>query len=504
MPSRRRLAERLRHRPGRRDAASRARHLSALFDAATVADLEAALPQSAAEAADEVLAEGIPADRIEVRRSLELRYRGVEQSLGDPEPADGPTTPAAFAAEHQRLYGYMHAGRRLEIVAARVEVVGRSRDVAACDRHRVGAATAQGRSARRRSIRRPLAEAQVFDRGAACARRRDRRPGDRRRSRRRPRSSIPAGRPKCSARANCCWTRAGDDASAQSQRPTGVRPTRRSRSCWKSSTISFAGIAEQMGITLRNTASSVNVKERLDFSCAIFTAAGDLVVNAPHIPVHLGAMGETVTRVLADNPQLAARRRVRHQRSLSRRLASARRDGRHAGSRCRQGQLLFFTASRAHHAEIGGIVPGSMPPFSRNLAEEGVLIRNFKLVDRRRAALGRAWRVARCPAPYPSRDVADNLADVAAQVAANGSGARDLDATGRALTLARRRGLHASTSSTRPSRKSQPGTGPLCRRHAHDSSTIWTTARRSPWRSIWPTAGPSFDFTGTGPVWPAT
>ena len=95
----------------------------------------------------------------------------------------------------------------------------------------------------------------------------------------------------------------------------------------------FAGIAEQMGLTLRNTASSVNVKERLDFSCAIFTAAGDLVVNAPHIPVHLGAMSETVRRVLADNPATAARRRGGDERSLSWRLAFARRDRRHADSR---------------------------------------------------------------------------------------------------------------------------------------------------------------------------
>ena len=142
----------------------------------------------------------------------------------------------------------------------------------------------------------------------------------------------------------------------------------------------FAAIAEQMGITLRNTSTSVNVKERLDFSLRLFTPAGDLVVNAPHIPVHLGAMGETVRQVIADNPTITAGRRVRHERSLP--------GGSHLPDitvvtpvHDAAGELLFFTASRAHHAELGGITPGSMPPFSRNLAEEGVLIRNFKLVD---------------------------------------------------------------------------------------------------------------------------
>ncbi len=183
----------------------------------------------------------------------------------------------------------------------------------------------------------------------------------------------------------------------------------------------FASIAEQMGEVLRRTSVSTNVKERLDYSCAIFDAVGNLVVNAPHIPVHLGAMGETVKAVLADNPLLAPGDVI------------VTNDPYRGGSHLPDitvvtpvhndmGALLFLTASRAHHAEIGGIVPGSMPPFSKSLAEEGVLIRNFKLVDRAssreddlRALLGSG--------PYPSRNVADNLADIAAQVAANRRGA---------------------------------------------------------------------------------
>ncbi len=187
----------------------------------------------------------------------------------------------------------------------------------------------------------------------------------------------------------------------------------------------FAGIARQMGITLRNTAGSVNVKERLDFSCAIFTTSGDLVVNAPHIPVHLGAMGETVRNIVAANPLIRPGdvfvtndpyRGGAHLPDVT--VVTPVHDE-------KSGRLLFFTASRAHHAEIGGIVPGSMPPFSRNLAEEGVLIGNFKLLDQGRPRLDELRQLLLAP-PYPSRAVEDNLADIAAQMAANRQGARDL------------------------------------------------------------------------------
>ncbi len=196
----------------------------------------------------------------------------------------------------------------------------------------------------------------------------------------------------------------------------------------------FAGIAEQMGITLRNTAGSVNVKERLDFSCAIFTAQGELVVNAPHIPVHLGAMGETVRRVLADNPSLEPGdvfvtndpyRGGSHLPDIT--VVTPVHEGRDRSPDGAAPRLLFFTASRAHHAEIGGIVPGSMPPFSKNLAEEGVLIRNFKLIAAGQSRM-EELRTLLLAGPHPTRAVDDNLADMAAQVAANRAGAVQLAA----------------------------------------------------------------------------
>ena len=185
----------------------------------------------------------------------------------------------------------------------------------------------------------------------------------------------------------------------------------------------FSSIAEQMGVTLQKSAMSTNVKERLDFSCALFTGLGQLVVNAPHIPVHLGAMGETVRCLLADFPEMKLGE------------VYVTNDPFRGGSHLpdvtvvtplfdESGQeILFFAASRAHHAEMGGIVPGSMPPFPRSLAEEGVLIRPFRFMVGETSS-EEALRRLLTDAPYPSRSVEENLADLRAQIAANQTGIR--------------------------------------------------------------------------------
>jgi len=187
----------------------------------------------------------------------------------------------------------------------------------------------------------------------------------------------------------------------------------------------FAAAAEQMGTTLRRTALSTNVKERLDFSCAVFTPEGDLVVNAPHIPVHLGGMSECVKCLRADvgafqpgdvyvtNDPYRGGSHLNDITVITPVFDAAGRD------------LLFFVASRAHHAEIGGKRPGSMPPDSKTLADEGVLIRAFRWLERGRAR-EEALRTLLRSGPYPSRCPDENLADIAAQVAANQTGVREL------------------------------------------------------------------------------
>jgi len=188
----------------------------------------------------------------------------------------------------------------------------------------------------------------------------------------------------------------------------------------------FMSIAEQMGATLANTAYSVNIKERYDFSCAIFDPAGDLVANAPHVPVHLGSMSDSVRTVLRQNPDLKPGDVVMmnnpfnggtHLPDIT--VITPVFDG--------AGTIIFIVASRGHHADIGGTTPGSAPPDSTHIEEEGVVIDNFRLVEQgsfRRAEAEELLQGAK----YPVRNVAQNMADLSAQVAANATGVEGLQA----------------------------------------------------------------------------
>jgi 5-oxoprolinase (ATP-hydrolysing) len=200
----------------------------------------------------------------------------------------------------------------------------------------------------------------------------------------------------------------------------------------------FMSIAEQMGVRLAQTAYSVNIKERLDFSCALFDADGNLIANAPHMPVHLGSMGESIKTVISKNagrmkpgdvyvlndpynggthlPDVTVITPVYPERHGDRPQASG------PGS---VPTPLFYVGSRGHHADIGGITPGSMPPFSRNIDEEGVLLDNVKLVENGRM-LEEEMRRLLATAKYPARNPDQNIADLRAQVAANEKGVQEL------------------------------------------------------------------------------
>ncbi|MBM3570320.1 MAG: 5-oxoprolinase, partial [Alphaproteobacteria bacterium] len=186
----------------------------------------------------------------------------------------------------------------------------------------------------------------------------------------------------------------------------------------------FMSIAEQMGVTLEKTAHSVNIKERLDFSCAIFDPAGELVANAPHMPVHLGSMSESIVAVIRKHGPTMRPGDVYV-------LNAPYNGGTHLPDVTvitpvfEGGRVLFYVASRGHHADIGGITPGSMPPFSRHVDEEGVLLDNVKLVDGGRFLEDEITRILRS-GRWPSRNVANNLGDLRAQVAACEKGAQEL------------------------------------------------------------------------------
>ena len=217
----------------------------------------------------------------------------------------------------------------------------------------------------------------------------------------------------------------------------------------------FMSVAEQMGVRLQATAHSVNIKERLDFSCAVFDAEGGLIANAPHMPVHLGSMGESIKMVIQRNPDI--RRgdvyvlndpyhggthlpditvvtpvfapRALSSGSMTHRagsnwtdVTSTRKDTPPPAD-----EIWFYVASRGHHAEIGGISPGSMPSASTRVEEEGVLIDNWLLVQDARLREAETVNLL-TTALYPSRDPATNMADLRAQIAANEKGISELRA----------------------------------------------------------------------------
>jgi 5-oxoprolinase (ATP-hydrolysing) len=188
----------------------------------------------------------------------------------------------------------------------------------------------------------------------------------------------------------------------------------------------FMNIAEQMGLQLQNTAHSVNIKERLDFSCALFDAQGNLIANAPHMPVHLGSMGESIKTVIRENAKTMQEGNV-----------YVLNDPYHGGTHLPDITVItpvyldgsktpdFYVGSRGHHADIGGVTPGSMPPFSTRIEEEGVQINNVLLVER--GVLRETEMVALLQSgQYPSRNPAQNMADLKAQIAANEKGVQEL------------------------------------------------------------------------------
>ena len=227
----------------------------------------------------------------------------------------------------------------------------------------------------------------------------------------------------------------------------------------------FMAIAEQMGVALQNTASSVNIKERLDFSCAVFSAEGSLVANAPHMPVHLGSMDRALETIIRQNPVIRAGDVYAINApynggthlpditvctpvfsTLPRRALASSGEGRRRSRRgggtfdtaphprplpttslrsAEGGEILFWVASRGHHADIGGISPGSMSPNAVTIGEEGVYIDNFKLVDHGRFR-EKEIRALLTGAAYPARNPQQNINDLKAQIAANEKGAQEL------------------------------------------------------------------------------
>ena len=366
-------------------------------------------------------AEGLPAEGVAIERRLDLRYAGTETPLPIREPADGDWA-AAFAAEHRTRFGYLRPGRPVEVVTARLRA-----SAPAAPREAPAAAASPGAPAGRAPA--PLRSESVWfpeigRRRAPVYAREHLGPGCRLRG---PALVLEATGgivldPGFEAEVGPDGLITLRDVQGRSGVRADARVTSSDPVRLEVFGNRFMSIAEQMGAVLRNTSVSTNIKERLDYSCAVFDARGSLVANAPHIPVHLGAMAETVRVVRERFPGLAEGDVV------------ATNDPSAGGSHLPDvtavtpvftegAQAAFYVASRGHHADIGGVSPGSMPADSRRLEEEGVVLEPFLLVRAGHfdeARLRRALTGARHPARSPD----DNVAELEAMVAANRCGAR--------------------------------------------------------------------------------
>ncbi len=385
----------------------------AMAEFATVAD------RLAVDAEAALVDQGADPTRITTSRQLHLRYAGTEATL-IVALRDLDTIVADFTAAHRARFGFATPERSLVVETVAVEAIAPGEAVyeATLPTRNEGSADPIDRVAIFTGGA-PL-DAPVFERTALLA-------GDR-----------IAG-PALIREANATtvvepgWTAEVTALDHMILQRTEALPTRVPASSGRPDPVLlelfnnlFMNVAEQTGAVLQNTSMSVNIKERLDFSCAIFDAEGHLVANAPHVPVHLGAMGESVRTVL------------RHRsKTLKPGDVVALNNPFNGGTHLpdvtvitpvfegKGRKILFFVGSRGHHADIGGITPGSTPPASHTLEEEGVVIDDFLLVDGgefREAEFRALLRGAR----YPARSPDVNVADIAAQVAANEKGVQEL------------------------------------------------------------------------------
>jgi 5-oxoprolinase (ATP-hydrolysing) len=512
----------------------------------------------AAEPIDALRGEVPPSTPLQIVRTLDVRCVGTDSVLhvcvepqaasagmSEDEPNQRPDPPAPsthppdmpsmlgdwrrrFAQQHLRQFGYLPTDRALEVVAARVEVTASTATPPASG-HR--ADQQQSVLSRRNTplwwCGQPI-DAALFNRSRL-------KPGDQLRG-----PALVTGTHSTlmvapdwvgEVLANgdlLLGISPGDPQSAPEPSASAALATAPDSAVVEVFHNLLAGIAERMGHVLQRTASSVNVKERLDYSCAVFTGNGALVANAPHVPVHLGAMGASVRAILAANPDIRPGDVYvtndpyaggSHLPDVTVVLpvfapASDLAAGEMPAAREHDPAApLFFTGVRAHHAEIGGVRPGSMPPGSRRLGEEGVVLSGC-LLAREGTSHEDAVRKLLTEAPYPSRAVDDNLADLRAQVAAARQGAADL------LELVQQ---HGAAQLERQMRAVQHATETLVRRaiarlpqgvhervdylQTHDGRSIPIAVRIEVQAATSADALPSpapaaikIDFTGTAPV----
>ncbi len=389
-----------------------------LTDEALVS-LNATLDDMAKDAVKEVSAQGLGDEKIDVYRRIHLRYDGTD-SVIVVDLADAATMKENFEALHRQRFGFVPEGRKLVVEALAIEAVGITESTIDPEIEDVA----------NRSAIQPISsvtmhsdgknhETPVYSRDSFF-------PGD----------SItgPAiiAEDTGTTIVEPDWQASMNNRGHMILKRIKERPqiyaigTKADPVLLEVFNNLFMSIAEQMGATLANTAYSVNIKERLDFSCAIFDIVGNLVANAPHMPIHLGSMGESIKTVIRENADTIKPGNVyalnapynggTHLPDVTIITPVFDNDGK---------DILFYVGSRGHQADIGGRTPGSAPPDSTSIHEEGVLIDNFLLVEEGRLREKETYELLGS-GQYPCRNPSQNMADLIAQIAANETGVREL------------------------------------------------------------------------------
>jgi 5-oxoprolinase (ATP-hydrolysing) len=389
------------------------------LDAAGLAAAQARLRELGGAARDELVAQGVAT--VELRERIHVRYQGTDTALVVAFDAI-EAVRTAFEAAYRQRFAFLMPDRSLVIEAVSVEAVGPG------ERFDSARAATRPPASHRPE---PRANARVYFEGwhdAGLFERESLQPG-----------ATIAG-PAIIAEANATtvvepgWQAVLAPAGGLELSRVAARVSQHAVGTQADPVMLevfnnlFMNIAEQMGLRLQNTAYSVNIKERLDFSCALFDALGQLIANAPHMPVHLGSMSESIKTVIARNPQM----REGDVYVLN--------DPYHGGTHLPDVTVVtpvylergdarpsFYVASRGHHADIGGSTPGSMPPFSRAIDEEGVLFDNFLLVRDGRLRESEL-RAQLNTTQWPARNPDQTIADLRAQIAANEKGVQELRA----------------------------------------------------------------------------
>ncbi|WP_336813724.1 hydantoinase B/oxoprolinase family protein [Bosea sp. MMO-172] len=390
--------------------------LDVALDGEAKAAIEAVAAKLAADAKAEVAGQGVAEGDIAIHVRAHIRYSGTDTAIAVPAGTRA-VMQEAFQTAHKARFGFMDETKALVVEAVEVEAVGGgAKFEEAAGSEQAGESIAAKRT-------RFFAKGQWHD--AAIVRREAMKPGQ---SVAGPAIIIEPNQTvvveegwsaKLTARDHLVLVRV---KALIQQAAIGTKADPVMLEIFNNL---FMSIAEQMGVTLQNTAYSVNIKERLDFSCAVFDQTGALVANAPHMPVHLGSMDRSVETVIANNPVIkpgdvyclnAPYNGGTHLPDIT--VCTPVFDP-------EDKDILFWVASRGHHADVGGTAPGSMSPLATNIEEEGVYIDNFKIVDQGRFCeeeLVKRLTGAR----YPVRNVVQNVNDLKAQIAANEKGLAEL------------------------------------------------------------------------------